>query len=416
MGEWIARRNRDIGVFLLFLGICAISGCERPAPPRVGGAAPSPQGAGRVELVESFPSETALDHPAVPDAPDVWRTMIDGARRSIELAHFYASEAETDAQRATSKLEPIVRALEAAMKRGVKVRFLADALFAKQYPLTLDRLAAGGAAVRKIDVQKLSGGVLHAKYFIVDGEDAFLGSQNFDWRALDHIFEMGIRVHDARFGGALGDVFETDWALAGGAPHEARVATHPRATIDAAGGRLSLVASPKGWLPHEEDWDLPRLVATIDGAKRELHVEVLLYKTKSRDGSPFHELDDAVRRAAARGVKVSLLVADWSTKPKSDSLAALASLAALPNVIVRVLTIPKHSSGEIPFARIAHAKFMIADRSVGWIGTSNWEGDYFTASRNVGVIVEGGALPAALDDVFVANWGSAYASPIPPHP
>ena len=102
----------------------------------------------------------------------------------------------------------------------------------------------------------------------------------------------------------------------------------------------------------------------------------------------------------------------WSTKPKSDSLAALASLAALPNVEIRVFSIPKHSSGEIPFARVAHAKFMIADRAVAWVGTSNWEGDYFTASRNVGVIVEGGALPATLDDVFVANWGSAYASPV----
>lgn len=414
MEEWIARRIRDIGVSLLFLGICILSGCERPAPGGVPRSVTPPPATGRVELVESVPAETTLDHPAVPNAPDVWRTMIDGARREIVLAHFYASEAETDAQKATSKLEPVVRALEAAMKRGVKVRFLADALFAKQYPLTLDRLAAGGATVRKIDVQKLSGGVLHAKYFVVDGEDAFLGSQNFDWRALDHIFEMGIRVQDARFAGALGDVFETDWALAGGAPHEARVATHPRAVVDTAGGRLALVASPKGWLPHEEDWDLPRLVATIDGAKRELHIEVLLYKTKSRDGSPFHDLDDAVRRAAARGVKVSLLVADWSTKPKSDSLAALESLAALPNVAIKVFSIPAHSSGEIPFARIAHAKFMIADRAIAWIGTSNWEGDYFTASRNVGVIVEGGALPATLDDVFVANWESAYAAPVRP--
>ncbi|MCE9626586.1 MAG: hypothetical protein K8R56_01570, partial [Candidatus Eisenbacteria bacterium] len=33
----------------------------------------------------------------------------------------------------------------------------------------------------------LVGGVQHAKFMMVDGDQAWLGSQNLDWRALSHI-------------------------------------------------------------------------------------------------------------------------------------------------------------------------------------------------------------------------------------
>ena len=39
------------------------------------------------------------------------------------------------------------------------------------------------------------GGVLHSKAMVVDREVVFLGSANFDWRALEHIQELGALVH-----------------------------------------------------------------------------------------------------------------------------------------------------------------------------------------------------------------------------
>jgi hypothetical protein len=47
-----------------------------------------------------------------------------------------------------------------------------------------------------------------------------------------------------------------------------------------------------------------------------------------------------------------------------------------------------------------------------WVGTSNWEGDYFLKSRNVGVIAEGGALAFRLRRYFDENWTSAYVRPL----
>jgi len=162
---------------LLAFGVVLLAAC---------GAAPRP--AASVTPVESFPVETTLDHPEVPDAPAVWLEMIAGARRRIDLAEFYASEADTPALLADSKLAPVVAALEAALRRGVRVRFLADAKFARTYPDTLARLAAAGAAVRTLDVARTSGGVLHAKYFVVDAADlgAPLGERNADDVGIAH--------------------------------------------------------------------------------------------------------------------------------------------------------------------------------------------------------------------------------------
>src|SRR6185503_16775377 len=137
--------------------------------------------------------------------------------------------------------------------RGVKVRLLADGGFAKTYPESLARLEkAPGVALRRIDWKSLAGGVMHAKYFVVDGEQAYLGSQNLDWRSLAHIQELGVRARAPAVAAVLEDVFETDWALAGGGPRTARARrARARFPVPLDGAQATVVASPRGWLPDE---------------------------------------------------------------------------------------------------------------------------------------------------------------------
>lgn len=383
----------------LLLALAA--GCAPPAA-----ASTPPPGA--LDLVESAPIETNLDHAEIANAEDVWPAMIAGATRSIDLAEFYLSNAPG------SRLERVVQAVEAAADRGVRVRLLCDSMFAKKYPETIDRLAARpGVDVRRFNVGRVMGGVLHAKYFIVDGREVFLGSQNFDWRSITHIQEMGVHLRDAAAARAFTDVFALDWDLAAGAAPRAsaRVGSFPEI---AAGERAMVtpVFSPRGFLPDPGSWDLPKLTALIDGAKATVRVQVLTYKTRSRDGSPFPDLDDALRRAAARGVSVELLVADWSKR--RGSVEAVQALARVPGVRARFLDIPPWSGGFVPFARVAHAKYLVIDGARAWVGTSNWEGDYFEKSRNVGVIVEGAAFAAQLDRVFQSGFAGPYAEPVDP--
>ncbi len=173
------------------------------------------------------------------------------------------------------------------------------------------------------------------------------------------------------------------------------------------GAPLRLAASPASMLPAGVPWDLPELTAAIGRARRALRIQLLTYKAKSRDGSPFSTLDEALRAAAARGVRVELVVSHWGEKDES-----LHALAAVPGVSVFIVTIPKGDFGDIPFARVAHAKYMVVDDDESWVGTSNWEGDYFTKSRNVGVFYTNAAFASRLARVFADVKSSGYARPL----
>ena len=362
-------------------------------------------------LYETAPVETTLDHADLPEAHETWLARIEGARERIELGHFYASD------QPGSRLEPIVAALEAAADRGVAVRFLADAKFSRTYPETLERLdAREGIELRLLDLETKTGGVLHAKYMLVDGMQVLLGSQNFDWRSLEHVQELGAAVDHPDVVAAFAQVFEADWALAAGAQAVApQAALEAPVTVRFEGEKVQVlpVFSPQGLLPDADLWDLPRLVAMIDAAQRRVRVQLHSYKTHDYDGSTFNDLDLALRRASARGVQVELIVAHWSLR--RSQVGDLKLLQQDPGITVKVATVPEHSQGFIPFARVVHAKYLVVDGEHAWVGTSNWGGDYFHKSRNVGLLLDGPAVAARLDAFFEDLWTSPYVETLDPN-
>ena len=367
-----------------------------------------------LQLVETAPVETSLDNPDIPDAQQVWLEMIASATDRLDIAQFYiVSQPE-------GRLEPVLQAIGKAGKRGVEVRILADAKFHETYPEALDALAERkNVTVLIYDVGDAMGGVLHAKYFLVDGRELYLGSQNFDWRSLEHVQELGVRTDQPELVRSLSDIFEADWAIASGTPRETALAAPAQPYAFPAEIQLgeqtvqaSLAASPTGWLPDEQLFDLPQLVALIDGAQQQVRVQLLNYKTSDYQGRYFDDLDAALRRAAARKVHVELMVADWSKK--RWTIESLQSLQCMPRIDVKLVTIPEHSSGFIPFARVVHAKYLVVDGQRAWIGTSNWGRDYFHSSRNVGLVVDGPAFASQLDTFFEGLWDSEYAELVEP--
>ncbi|MHC4894238.1 MAG: phospholipase D-like domain-containing protein, partial [Planctomycetota bacterium] len=156
----------------------------------------------------------------------------------------------------------------------------------------------------------------------------------------------------------------------------------------------------------------PHLLGLIDGADDSVWVQLLSYSPTDRDGGWFGELDTALRRAAARGVDVRLTVADWGKR--RGRVEWLQSLAPVPNLEVRMVTIPPAAEGHVPFARCVHAKYMVVDGRAAWLGTSNWSESYFYASRNAGLVIEGGPAPARLSRFHLDTWNSPYAYPIDP--
>jgi phosphatidylserine/phosphatidylglycerophosphate/cardiolipin synthase-like enzyme len=174
------------------------------------------------------------------------------------------------------------------------------------------------------------------------------------------------------------------------------------------------VFSPRGWLPYEALWDLPRLVQLLDSARRSIRVQVLTYRAQKADGAIiFPELESALRRAAGRGVAVELIAANWSKR--KGTIEGLQRLHSPPGITVKLVEIPQWSGGWIPFARVVHAKYLVVDGERCWIGTSNWERDYFFHSRNVGLIIESASLADRLVRFFEDDWQSGYAAPVDPN-
>ena len=382
------------------------------AAPLSDGSSGEVQGDGlaNIELVETAPVETMLDIPEIRSTYEVWMEMIKGAKSTLDIETFYV------ASEAGEPLEEIIDTITDVSKRGVKVRILADRKYHTTHPEPLDSLdKEKNIAVRLIDMAMLSGGVMHAKYFVIDGRDVFLGSQNFDWRSLKHVHELGLRVEDAKFAQILADLFELDWKLAQAEDKEtaakrvkARAYQVPVRVSgpDGESTELTPVFSPLDWIPDRELWTEERLVELIDGAERDLLIQTLSYSPVARDGSFYPRIDNALRAAAIRGVAVKLIVADWSKA--SPKVHHLKSLAVLPNIDVKFSTIPLWSKGYIPFARVEHRKLLVADSLAGWIGSSNLTKDYFYSSRNVGVIVKGKSVVSTLRKVFFTDWMGPY--------
>jgi phosphatidylserine/phosphatidylglycerophosphate/cardiolipin synthase-like enzyme len=375
------------------------------------------QSAPNIELVESIPIGTNLDNPDIPDAHDVWLAMIHSATKTLDIEQFYISNKQGE------MLDNVIGAIIDASKRDVTVRLIADARMYKTYPETIDSLGKiNNIHIRIIDFGKLAGGIQHAKYFIVDGTNIFLGSQNFDWRALNQIHELGIRLRHAEAVKIYQDIFNLDWELA--EKNDKSSVTrifHPETyripcTIIPSPADTVIFTptmSPKCIIPDSTLWDEKQMVDLIDQATKEVVCQALTYSPVGRNKEFYPALDNALRRAAVRGVKVKMIVSDWSTDhPTIDHLK---SLSIIPNIEIKVSSIPDWSGGYIPYGRVEHCKYIVSDGTACWIGTSNLEKSYFYTCRNLGIIIQSGKIPRQVQSIFEKSWNGEYTHLIKPN-
>ncbi|MBE2216613.1 MAG: hypothetical protein IAE90_00325 [Ignavibacteria bacterium] len=368
-----------------------------------------------IELVESIPVETTLDNPDIRNTLEIWLEMINSAQKTLDIEQFYISNEKGE------PLDTVLNAIIAASNREVKVRVIIDAGMYQTYPETADDLDKyDNIEVRKIDIKSLTGGIQHSKYFIVDHKEVFLGSQNFDWRALKHIHELGVRIESSIALKYL-SIFNMDWDYAlyndgGNWITDSTIVYAVRKNSQLIYTTLYdtinpiAVFSPKKYSFEDNysKWDLSSIVEMIAGAKSEITLQFLSYNPITKDGY-WEEVDTALIAASKRGVKVKLLVSDWNLS--KTAVEHFKDLIQNPKFEVRYTAIPEYSGGFIPFARVEHCKFITAD-DYTWIGTSNMSYGYFYESRNVGLVVESGKFTKRVRDIFYTSWNSEYAVPI----
>jgi len=214
-------------------------------------------------------------------------------------------------------------------------------------------------------------------------------------------------------------VFEYDWKAA--APDSAPATAGPpprlsRAALDLLPSRLVQAEgdtaivwptfSPIGHIPDSSLWDLDRIVRLLDAARGEVVLQALSYGS-GRGSERDSTLDLALRRAAGRGVKIRLLISDWEAD--NARIRDLQRLSQVPNVEAKLSTVPEWSGGYIPFARVEHCKYLVVDTLWTWVGTSNWEPEYFHTSRNAGLAIQNRPLARQARNVFETGWRSPTA-------
>ena len=172
--------------------------------------------------------------------------------------------------------------------------------------------------------------------------------------------------------------------------------------------------SPSSMSPHWVSAEQPELVRLIESAQRTLRVQVMTLSALVHYGPKGYwpALDTALRDAAARGVKVQIIVADWALRRPMQ--AYLKSLAVLPGITVKFSTLPQASAGFIPYARVEHCKYAVADSQRVYIGTGNWQWSYFNNSIDASVFISGTGPARTLTRIFKRDWNGPYVTTLRP--
>jgi phosphatidylserine/phosphatidylglycerophosphate/cardiolipin synthase-like enzyme len=363
------------------------------------------------EIVESVPAETIFEKSALPRTKEVWLKMINNAGESIDIETFYFASREGE------QLEEVLNALKNAASRGVKIRIIVDSSFYSGNERSVDLLNdIQNISIRKIPMGRIAGGVMHAKYFIVDGEELFLGSQNMDWRALKHIHEIGVRVNSKELAKSFQNIFETDWNLCVNEYSNQTYSDFSNSsmpvilTSETYGTIVMYPAfSPVKMNTESMSSEESELMKIINNVKDSLLIQLYSYSPKAKNEKNYYDLiDNGLRNAALRGVKIKIVFPDWAAR--ESSILFIKNLSTVNNIEIKFISIPEYSEGFIPYSRVDHCKYLTADNNISWISTSNWEWSYFYSCRNATLIIENEKVNSELSGVFYRTWDCPYVS------
>jgi len=152
----------------------------------------------------------------------------------------------------------------------------------------------------------------------------------------------------------------------------------PRAAVvDVAGGQFFV----------EPDAGVTPLVSFIRATRRSLDGEVYLLSS----AAVFDALGDAVRR----GVRVRLVLDPHPFGGEGGSADGAYRVLTAEGIAVRWAA---------PTYRFTHAKFLVSDTTVAWVGTMNWTNAAFTRNRE---FAEETSTPAVVQEssaIFAADW------------
>ncbi|VDN06890.1 unnamed protein product [Thelazia callipaeda] len=414
----------------------------------------------RFHLVESIPENmTFYKELQFPSTTHIWKRLISSAKNSIDIASFYWSLLPESAGSyrgpSTQDGTDVYNSLVEAASKGIRLRIVQNA---QRNNETTDLEQKGLAEVRSLNFSKWStGGVLHTKFWIVDGKHFYLGSANLDWRSLTQVKELGVAVFNCEcLAEDLMKVMDVYWEM--GAPNKKlpslwskELTTRYNAenpmmvTLNGEKSAVYISSAPPHFCPNGRLDDLSAILKVITTAEKFVHISVMDYfpaTLYAQNNRYWPLIDDVLRKAAFSGIHVKLLVSKWRhTRPTlfafMKSLEVINStlpckrtydtkkkkMVCIPgttgSIEVRIMQVPvSDDQAKIPYSRVNHAKYMVTDNSA-LIGTSNWSADYFINTAGASLViqrcnsVQSSKIVEDLNSkIFMRDWNSTYSSPL----
>uniref|UniRef100_A0A8D0L7J2 Phospholipase D family member 4 n=1 Tax=Sphenodon punctatus TaxID=8508 RepID=A0A8D0L7J2_SPHPU len=395
------------------------------------------------ELVESLPCDMpyGTNTTMVKPLNQAWTGLLNMAKESIHVASYFWSLTGEDINVNDSSSvqgEDLLRKLESLLAANVSLYIATSQPTLARNSTDLQLLKEKGAHIKRINFGRLTKGILHTKFWIVDMKHIYLGSANMDWRSLVQVKEVGTVIYNCScLAKDLWKTFKTYWDVG-----------HPNATVPSPwpsnysteinkqkplevqfNGTTSTAyfsASPPVFCPEGRTHDLTAILGAIYDAKVFVYVSVMDYFPTSRFRHParyWPAIDNALRTVAfSHNVRIQLLVSCWvHTDPSMfhylESLHALNDPHANITVEVKIFIVPVGNHSNIPFARVGHHKYMVTDK-VAYIGTSNWSEDYFHTTAGVGLVIKQSStdprkknplIQEQLKSLFERDWNSKYS-------
>jgi len=399
----------------------------------------------RMTLIETIPSVMKYKKgPVHEEIHDHWRRLIKSANKSIDILSFYWTMLDSDVKTAKGKNhhkeskngELVFADLKDAAKRGVKIRIVQNS----ENKDTDELKIHDNIIVRTLDMKRLlKAGIIHTKQFTVDGTDAYVGSANFDWRALSEVKELGVSLYSCPCMVAdVAKIFETNWMLAKeGSKIPTRWPTKYWTQYNKdnpisvrASGRPAMKAywstSPPQFCAPKRTSDLAAILDMISKAKKYVYISVMDYVPAIMYVKPkqyWDKIDRALRAAVYdRGITVHLMASKWGSTRQQEIifLKSLNTFGKMPGIngslSVKMFEMP--ANPDIPYTRVSHAKYMVTDQAI-FVSTSNWSGDYFENTGGVSLILKeegtkgakgsGESMHKDLRNTFIRDWESQYA-------
>ncbi len=293
--------------------------------------------------------------------PDDGRSPItdalNGAQTSIDLEIYLLTDRD------------VINALETAVNRGVTVRVMMEPNPCCAQNNAMQRSVYAELQEARVQMQWTSPAfrLTHAKMMIVDGDAAFVMSQNLTKSSFLYNREADVISHDAIDVGAAQAIFDADWN------RTALIPGNPNFVIANANARA-------------------KLLTLINGAGKSLVIE----SEEMQDPA----IIDALIAAQRRGVSVryigSIAPPNSAAPTSTDTNAPGRKRIAMSGASVKVLAIP-----------YIHTKTVVVDSAVAFVGSENFSAASLDDNREVGILTDSKAIIGRLETVFTKDWSLA---------